>query len=146
LIKEVAADLKQLRGKPELADYPWLLVNCHRNHHPTLKSLGIMRWLCRLSRTPTGGVVLDPFAGSGTTGLACLLEDRQCVLIEQDPEYCAIAAARLQACREGAFDRIAKKKIPKSSQSPSIPKSPPANKRATKQPSEKFLFSMEVEP
>ena len=43
-----------------------------------------MRWLVRLV-TPPGGTVLDPFAGRGTTGQACVLEGFQCVLIERDP-------------------------------------------------------------
>ena len=64
------------------------------NHHPTVKPLALMRYLCRLTRTPTGGTVLDPFAGSGTTGLAALHEGRDYVLIEQDADYAEIARRR----------------------------------------------------
>ena len=45
-----------------------------KNHHPTVKPLALMRYLVRLTKTPTGGIVLDPFMGSGTTGCACALE------------------------------------------------------------------------
>lgn len=53
-----------------------------------------MRWLVRLV-TPPGGLVLDPFAGSGTTGIAALLEGFSFVGIEKDPEYVALARARI---------------------------------------------------
>jgi site-specific DNA-methyltransferase (adenine-specific) len=65
-----------------------------RNFHPTVKSIALMRWLCRLI-TPPGGVVLDPFAGSGSTGVAALAEGFSFVGIEQSPEYLEIAKARL---------------------------------------------------
>jgi hypothetical protein len=64
------------------------------NTHPTVKSLGIMRWLVRLV-TPPGGTVLDPFAGSGSTGCACALEGFQFIGIEQSVEYAAIAERRI---------------------------------------------------
>jgi DNA modification methylase len=53
-----------------------------------------MSWLVRLV-TPSGGVVLDPFAGSGTTGCAAMLETARFVGIERDPDYAAIARARI---------------------------------------------------
>jgi site-specific DNA-methyltransferase (adenine-specific) len=64
------------------------------NHHPTVKNTKLMRYLCRLI-TPPGGTVLDPYAGSGSTGKAALLEGFSFVGIEKDPDYHAIAAARL---------------------------------------------------
>jgi hypothetical protein len=64
------------------------------NGHPTVKPLVLMRYLCRLI-TPPGGIVLDPFAGSGTTGLAALAEGFGCVLIEQEAEHVAIIRRRL---------------------------------------------------
>lgn len=64
------------------------------NVHPTVKPLDLMHWLVRLV-TPPGGVVLDPFAGSGTTGVACRLEHVRCILIERDAEYLPIIAGRL---------------------------------------------------
>ena len=54
--------------------------------HPTVKPVDLMRWLVRLV-TPPGGVVLDPFAGSGTTGQAALAEGFRCILIEREAEY-----------------------------------------------------------
>ena len=54
--------------------------------HPTVKPLALMRWLCRLV-TPPGGRILDPFAGSGTTGEAAMLEGFSALLIEQAAEH-----------------------------------------------------------
>jgi site-specific DNA-methyltransferase (adenine-specific) len=54
--------------------------------HPTIKPVALMRWLVRLV-TPPGGLILDPFGGTGTTGEAAALEGFDCVLIERDPEY-----------------------------------------------------------
>jgi DNA modification methylase len=65
------------------------------NSHPTVKPIGLMRWIVRLV-VPPGGVVLDPFAGSGSTGIAAVLEGRQFVGIERQAEYVRIARARLQ--------------------------------------------------
>lgn len=65
-----------------------------RNHHPTVKSIALMRWLCRLI-TPPGGTVLDLFAGSGTTGLAALAEGLRFVGVEREAEFIDIAAGRL---------------------------------------------------
>ncbi len=66
-----------------------------RNHHPTVKPVALMRWLVRLV-TPPGGLVLDPFTGSGTTGLACIKEQCRFLGIERETAYVAIANARLQ--------------------------------------------------
>jgi site-specific DNA-methyltransferase (adenine-specific) len=62
--------------------------------HPTVKPLALMRWLVRLV-TPAGGVVLDPFAGSGTTVEAALLEGFQVVGIEREAEYLPLIQARV---------------------------------------------------
>lgn len=64
------------------------------NFHPTLKPLGLMRYLIRLI-TPPGGTVLDPFAGSGTTGCAARLENFRFVGIEKEQDYSTIARARI---------------------------------------------------
>lgn len=66
-----------------------------QNHHPTVKPLALMRYLARLTKTPTGGVVLDPFMGSGTTGMAAVLEGRDFVGIELNAEYLEIAEKRI---------------------------------------------------
>lgn len=64
------------------------------NHHPTVKSDQLMRWLCALI-TPPGGVVLDPFCGSGSTGVACAALNYGFIGIEQDADYLAIARERV---------------------------------------------------
>src|SRR5690606_14782137 len=53
--------------------------------HPTVKPVDLMAYLCRLV-TPPGGTILDPFAGSGTTGMACLREGFDAILIEREAE------------------------------------------------------------
>ncbi len=63
--------------------------------HPTVKPVDLMRWLIRLV-TRAGDVVLDPFGGSGTTGVAALAEGRRVILVERDPRFAEIARARLQ--------------------------------------------------
>lgn len=71
-----------------------------RNTHPTVKPLALMRWLVRLVSTPTGGAVLDPFAGSGSTGVACVREGRHFLGIEREREYAEVARARIAAAVE----------------------------------------------
>ena len=66
-----------------------------KNNHPTVKPIKLMQYLCRLI-TPKGGTVLDPFMGSGTTGLACKNEGFNFIGIEKEKEYFEIAKARLQ--------------------------------------------------
>jgi site-specific DNA-methyltransferase (adenine-specific) len=66
------------------------------NVHPTVKPTDLMRYLCRLV-TPPGGVVLDPFMGSGSTGKAAMLEGFQFIGCELSEEYAAIATARIEA-------------------------------------------------
>lgn len=66
-----------------------------RNFHPTVKSIALMRWLVRLV-TPPGGVVLDMFAGSGTTGCAALAEGMRFIGCEMSEEYIPIAVGRLR--------------------------------------------------
>jgi site-specific DNA-methyltransferase (adenine-specific) len=65
-----------------------------RNPHPTVKPIALMRWLVRLS-SPPGGLVLDPFCGSGSTGAATVLEDRRFIGIERENTYVQIARARI---------------------------------------------------
>lgn len=69
--------------------------NDNRNNHPTVKPVKLMQYLVRLV-TPPNGIVLDPFCGSGTTGVACKIEGFQFVGMEQDPEYAKIAEARIK--------------------------------------------------
>lgn len=65
------------------------------NDHETVKGIALMSWLVRLI-TPPGGMVLDPFAGSGTTGLACAAEGMSFIGVEQDPRHHETARQRLQ--------------------------------------------------
>lgn len=66
-----------------------------QNFHPTVKPTELMRWLVRLV-APANGLVLDPFMGSGSTGKACALEGRKFIGIDLNPEYIAIARARIE--------------------------------------------------
>lgn len=71
-----------------------------RNSHPTVKPVALMRYLCRLV-TPPGGIVLDPFMGSGSTGIAALQEGFNFIGIEREPEYLEIARRRITAAQAG---------------------------------------------
>ena len=62
--------------------------------HATVKPLELMRWLVRLV-TPPGGLVLDPFAGTGTTAEACIVEGFRCVLVEKEADHLPLVLARL---------------------------------------------------
>lgn len=68
-------------------------VNKVKNYHPTVKPVSLMRYLCRLI-TPPNGIVLDPFMGTGSTGIACKLEGFRFIGIEIDEGYCEIASRR----------------------------------------------------
>ena len=70
-----------------------------KNTHPTVKPTDLMRYLCRMI-TPPGGTVLDPFAGSGSTGKAAVLEGFQFVGFELSEEYTDLANARIEAARQ----------------------------------------------
>ena len=76
-----------------LQNPPQLFVQ-FQNHHPTVKPTNLMRYLCRLV-TPPGGVVLDPFMGSGSTGKAAILEGFRFIGIDLNPEYIEIARGRI---------------------------------------------------
>lgn len=67
----------------------------HHSEHPTRKPVDLMREIVR-SVTPFGGVVLDPFVGSGSTGEAAMLEGFRFIGIERDPGYFEIARARIE--------------------------------------------------
>jgi DNA modification methylase len=80
-------------GSPRPAQY-------RANHHPTVKPIDLMRHLVRLV-TPQGGTVLDPFLGSGTTGLAAEMEGFAWIGIERELEYVRICEARLNGTQMG---------------------------------------------
>ena len=69
-----------------------------KNNHPTVKPTALMQYLCRLI-TPTGGVVLDPYMGSGSTGKAAVKEGFSFVGCELDEDYYKIATARVEAAK-----------------------------------------------
>jgi len=70
------------------------------NHHPTVKPTDLMRYLCKLV-TPPAGLIVDPFAGSGSTGRAAALEGFQFLGFELDAQYAEIAQARIDSARGG---------------------------------------------
>jgi site-specific DNA-methyltransferase (adenine-specific) len=72
------------------------------NSHPTVKPTELMRYLCRLV-TPPGGVVLDPFMGSGSTGKAAALEGFRFIGIEREAEYLEIARGRIKMPTQGSL-------------------------------------------
>jgi len=71
-----------------------------RNVHPTVKPVAVMRWLVRLVGGKRGSVILDPYSGSGTTGVAAALEGFDFLGCELSPEYAKIARARIAHARE----------------------------------------------
>ena len=71
------------------------------NHHPTVKPTELMRYLCRLV-TPPGGLVLDPFTGSGSTGRGAVLEGFRFLGIEMDPGYMDLAIARIESAERSS--------------------------------------------
>ena len=70
-----------------------------QNNHPTVKPVKLMRYLCRLI-TPPNGTVLDPFMGSGTTGIGAMLERFDFIGIEMEEEYLKIAEARIETWKK----------------------------------------------
>ncbi len=86
-------------------------VYCHRDTsmhngvsriHPTQKPIDLMKWVLDRAKVPIGATVLDPFCGSGTTGVACVQTGRRFIGIEIDPAYADIARARIAKAAEQA--------------------------------------------
>lgn len=73
-----------------------------KNHHPTVKPIALMEYLIKLV-SREGHTILDPFMGSGTTGIACKKLNRHFIGIERDPEYMKIAEARINSLPERLF-------------------------------------------
>ncbi len=84
----------------------WIFVvvgdtkNPRGNIHPTVKPVALMKYLIRLV-VPKGGVVLDPFLGSGTTAVAAIEEGVEWIGCEREPEYVEIIKARVAAAQPG---------------------------------------------
>jgi site-specific DNA-methyltransferase (adenine-specific) len=76
-----------------------LVPTVNRNFHPTVKPTDLMRYLCRMV-TPPGGIVLDPFTGSGSTGRGAVLEGFRFIGCEMDADYIEIAKARILAAEK----------------------------------------------
>ena len=86
-------------GRQKEADNAYQRGKTVRNNfHPTVKPLKLMEYLSVLTKIPNGGIVLDPFAGSGTTGVACINTGRKFILIEKEEEYIKIINARIDGC------------------------------------------------
>jgi len=91
-------DYRVIRGeRPQSAE-----SGPRRNTHPTVKPTDLMRYLCRLV-TPPGGVVLDPFMGSGSTGKAAMREGFKFIGIEREQQYFDIACARVNNTQKEIF-------------------------------------------
>ena len=105
--RKVAADNAYQRGK-----------TLRQNTHPTVKPTDLMRYLCRLV-TPSGGIVLDPYLGSGSTGKAAVLDGFQFIGIEREAEYVALAEARIDFARklpmqgslQDAYDQVSRDEL-----------------------------------
>ena len=100
------ADTSHQRPRAELNDPRRAGVTPRKNHHPTVKPNSLMRYLCRLV-TPPGGLVLDPFCGSGSTGKAAILEGLRFVGVELEPEYVELAKLRIRAATKQGLFRFA---------------------------------------
>jgi site-specific DNA-methyltransferase (adenine-specific) len=70
--------------------------NLMKNNHPTVKPIKLLEYLVGLVKMPENTVILDPFMGSGTTGIACVNNDVDFIGIELEPEYFDIAKARIE--------------------------------------------------
>lgn len=89
-----------------------------RNLHPTVKSVALMRWLVTLVSSPDGTVVLDPFCGSGSTGVACVMNGVDFIGIEQSAEFADVARQR---CSQAQRDSGVTAEDIKSGQAPDGP-------------------------
>ena len=99
LLKDRHRDAKALGSWADKRD------QAHRNHHPTVKPVALMKYLVNLV-TPLNTHILDPFAGSGSTGMACRELGRNFTGIEQDPAYCDIARRRISATKTDPKNRL----------------------------------------
>jgi site-specific DNA-methyltransferase (adenine-specific) len=89
-------EIRRSDGREKDIENPRLRTSSRKNDHPTVKPIALMRWLVRMV-TPPEGVVLDPFMGSGSTGIAVREEGFRFVGIDIDAHYCEIAKRRIAA-------------------------------------------------
>jgi site-specific DNA-methyltransferase (adenine-specific) len=78
-----------------------------RRWHPSQKPVAVMKWSIEQAKVPLGGLVLDPYAGSGTTGVACLKMGLRCILIEKDARYLDVIERRIRAAETPLFAGLA---------------------------------------
>ncbi|ASZ73293.1 DNA methylase [Arthrobacter phage JayCookie] len=83
----------------------WVREGGDKVMHPTVKPLDLMRWCIRLI-TPPGGIILEPFAGSGTTAEAAVMEGMQCIAIEREADYLPLIRQRLEKPIEVALFQV----------------------------------------
>jgi DNA modification methylase len=86
--------------------YMWngmLKAKPETRYHPTQKPLDLMRWILQ-NYTERTDIIIDPFCGSGTTGVACVLEGRDFIGIERETYYCGVARARMTRAQGQACD------------------------------------------
>jgi len=81
-------------GRASDIENPRLRTSPRKNFHPTVKPVALMRWLVRLI-TPPGGIVLDPFMGSGTTLIAARAEGHKSIGVDLEAAHCEIARGRM---------------------------------------------------
>jgi len=88
------------RGTAKIFDYMWCGLcrdgEVGEHYHPTQKPVRVMAWCMEMANIPEGATVLDPYMGSGTTGIACLRTGRRFVGIEKDPVHYATALERIK--------------------------------------------------
>lgn len=112
-----------------------------RNPHVAVKPVELMRWLIRLA-VPDGGVVLDPFAGSGTTAVAATWEGIRSVLIEREAEYLAVSRARVEDAANAAVSGRGGLGIPRSATRQSA--SAHGERRGGERPAEQLALDLEA--
>jgi hypothetical protein len=102
-------------GRKTSIDNPYQRGDSIRlNIHPTIKPVALMQYLVRLVSPPGRANVLDPFCGSGSTGIACMLEGKNFFGIEKEAEYVEIARKRIQHAKNNPEDFSRKKAKPKT--------------------------------
>jgi DNA modification methylase len=91
-------DSEAVKNRDKKGDIGLNKVKIRKNTHPTVKPIKLMTYLTKLI-TPPNGIVLDPFMGSGSTGMACAMEGFDFVGIDMDEDYVAISEARIEWAR-----------------------------------------------
>lgn len=96
--------ISTIKKNKKTKKYPWSIAICNRNGHPTVKTLALLEYLARLTATPTGGTIIDPFMGSGSMGVAAVRQGRGFIGIKKERKWFDIAVKRIEhaiAEREG---------------------------------------------